>query len=124
MLLERSRQIADRGVYAYVALNPVELLNGLATLLALVLSWPIARWLGITYASFLVVMVLSPLVAGGLVSMGLFTSVLFPMFIYLVSGTCPAAELEGVAGLRLGAVAGDVGGGVLHLAAALLRSES
>ena len=83
LLLERYHLVAEQGIYVYASRRPVELFNGLAALLALALVWPVARRLGISYASFLVIIVVPALMAGGFLSIGRFTSVLFPMFIYL-----------------------------------------
>ena len=83
LMRDRFGLIGSQGLDTYLSRRPVEFLNGLATLFALALFLPIARRLGLAYASFLVVMVIPPLVAGGLYSMGRFTSVLFPMFVYL-----------------------------------------
>ncbi len=85
LLADRIQYVSERGWYAYAQRRPVELLNGLASLFALVLTVPVARRLGLAYASFVVVMVLPPLLAGGLLSMGRFTSVFFPLFIYLAA---------------------------------------
>ena len=83
LILERYNLVIQHGFYVYLASSPAELVNGLAALLAVALVWPVWRRLGISYASLMVVVVVPPLLAGGFVSLGRFTSVLFPMFVYL-----------------------------------------
>jgi hypothetical protein len=50
---------------------------------ALLLTWPVARRLGLAYAVLLLLMLVPPLAAGGFMSMGRVTSTLFPLFLYL-----------------------------------------
>ena len=75
--------IASEGVGGYVASLPLDVLNGLGVMFVLVTVWPVARRLGLAYAVFLLINILPPLAAGGLVSAGRFSSVLFPSFIWL-----------------------------------------
>ncbi len=79
------RDVFSRGLYHYAANDPFGLLNLMATLFALALVWPVVRRFGVAYGVFLVVSLLPPLLAGGLVSMGRITAVLFPLFLYLAS---------------------------------------
>ena len=58
-------------------------MNGAATVVALLLTWPVARRIGLAYAVLLLLMLLPPLAAGGFMSMGRVTSTLFPLFLYL-----------------------------------------
>jgi hypothetical protein len=74
---------SELGVYQYSQNQPTEVLNGGATIVALLLTWPIARRIGLAYALFLLLMLLPPLAAGGFLSMGRVTSTLFPLFLYL-----------------------------------------
>jgi hypothetical protein len=73
----------ELGVYEYSQRQPVDLVNSAASVLALVLTWPVARRLGVAYAALLLLMVVPPLAAGGFMSMGRVTSTLFPLFLYL-----------------------------------------
>jgi len=50
-----------------------------------VAAWPVARKLGVAYAVFILINMLPPLAAGGLVSAGRVSSVLFPAFIWFAS---------------------------------------
>ncbi len=58
-------------------------LNGAGALFALVSIWPVTRRLGSAYGVFVALGVLVPLVNGGVDSMGRYTSVLFPSFVWL-----------------------------------------
>ena len=73
----------ELGVYEYSQRQPVDLVNAIATVAALLLTWPVARRLGLSYAVLLLLMLLPPLAAGGFMSMGRVTSTLFPLFVYL-----------------------------------------
>ena len=81
--------IANAGVGGYVASLPLDVLNGLGVVFVLATAWPVARRLGLAYAVFLLINILPPLAAGGLVSAGRFSSVLFPSFIWLAGAVPP-----------------------------------
>jgi hypothetical protein len=74
---------SEIGVYEYTQRQPVDLVNGAATIVALLLTWPVTRRLGLAYTVLLLLMLLPPLAAGGFMSMGRVTSTLFPLFLYL-----------------------------------------
>jgi hypothetical protein len=74
---------SELGVYEYSQRQPVDMVNGIAAIAALLLTWPVARRLGVSYAVLLLLMLLPPLAAGGFMSMGRVTSTLFPLFLYL-----------------------------------------
>jgi hypothetical protein len=74
---------SEIGVYQYSQNQPNDILNGGASIMVLLLTWPVARRIGLAYALFLLLMVLPPLAAGGFLSMGRVTSTLFPLFLYL-----------------------------------------
>ncbi len=69
-----------QGVIQYLWSAPVELLNGAALLLALVLLPTITRRLGYASAAFVLVNLIPPVMAGGLLSIGRLTVTLFPVF--------------------------------------------
>jgi len=100
--------IASRGLMSYIATWPIEVLNVLAAWLALLAVWPIARRLGLVWASLAAVLIVPPLLFGGVLSAGRLTAVLFPLFLYLasvLSDRRAAALACGFAGLQgLGAV--------------------
>jgi hypothetical protein len=103
LLTDRMTFIAEQGLYTYSVNQPIELLNAVPALLALVLAIPVARRLGPAYALLLVVMVLPPLARGGFLSLGRLTSTLFPIFLYLgcaLRGSTRAAVVTACAGLQ------------------------
>ena len=55
----------------------------IAVLFVLTTVWPIGRRIGLPYAAMILVNMVTPLLMGGLLSMGRVTSVLFPLFIWL-----------------------------------------
>ena len=77
--------VAEHGLLSYVQAVPVTALNGLAAALAVGLLWPVARRAGIAYALFVIVNLAPALASGGLMSIGRFTSTLFPLFFALAS---------------------------------------
>ena len=77
------KTLADIGIVQYVGAWPWRTLNLAPTLLSLGTVWPIARRLGVAAGAFVLVNTLLPLLNGGLVSMGRYTSVLFPIFVWL-----------------------------------------
>ena len=78
-------EISDRGVVRYVEAAPVTVLNGLAAALALVLLWPVGRVAGLAYALFVLATLAPAIASGGLMSVGRFTSTLFPLFLALAA---------------------------------------
>lgn len=85
LVTDRYEYLAYQGLYAYTSQVPSDLLNGLGALFVLVAAWPVARRLGLAYAVFILINILPPLAAGGLLSAGRFASVLFPAFVWLAS---------------------------------------
>jgi len=75
--------IAEHGVARYVEAQPVTVLNGLAAAMAAALLWPVMRTAGLPYAVFVFVNLVPALASGGLMSVGRFTSTLFPLFFAL-----------------------------------------
>ncbi len=65
----------------------------LATLFALAAIVPIHRRLGLAYALLVALAVVPPLLAHGILSMGRFTSVLFPLFLWLAAAI-PAGRIR------------------------------
>jgi hypothetical protein len=74
---------ANLGVVRWIAERPVDALNGAALIFMLAMIWPVWRRLGLAWAALIVVNVLPPLFAGGLLSMGRITSTVFPAFVAL-----------------------------------------
>ena len=66
--------------------------------------WPVYRRFGLPFAVFILITIVPPMSAGGMLSMGRVTSVLFPVFLWLgaavparhrVAWTCLFAVLQG-----------------------------
>lgn len=85
LVTDRYEYLANGGLYEYTSQLPADLLNGLGALFVLMAAWPVARRLGLAYAVFIVINILPPLAAGGFLSAGRFSSVLFPAFVWLAS---------------------------------------
>jgi Mannosyltransferase (PIG-V) len=77
--------IVDAGVLEYVSNEPYDLLNALGVLFVLFAAWPVYRRFGMAYTAFILVTIVPPLAAGGLMSAGRFSSVLFPAFLALAA---------------------------------------
>jgi hypothetical protein len=86
---DRVNIIANVGVGGYVASLPLDVINALGVCFVLAAVWPVGRKLGLAYAVLILVFILPPLAAGGLVSAGRFSSVLFPAFIWLAAVVPP-----------------------------------
>lgn len=94
LVADRYEFIARAGVLGYVSTLPYDLLNALGVIFVLAAAWPVARRLGIAYAVFILINILPPLAAGGLVSAGRVSSGLFPAFIWL-AGAVPRQHRAG-----------------------------
>lgn len=75
--------LADVGVLRYLEGAPVTTMNGLAALMALVLLWRVTKAAGPPYTLFVLVNLVPAIASGGLLSVGRFTSTLFPLFFAL-----------------------------------------
>jgi hypothetical protein len=91
LVTERFNYIATKGFYAYTAELPDDLLQGAAVVFVLIAVWGVIRRFGLAYGVFILVNILPPLAAGGLLSAGRLTSVLFPAFMWLAAVT-PARQ--------------------------------
>jgi hypothetical protein len=89
IFLDRFGFIADNGLYHYAATQTIDFFYSIAVLLALVAVVPVYRRFGLPYAVFIVLNVLPPMSAGGMLSMGRVTSIVFPVFLWL-GGAVPA----------------------------------
>ena len=83
LVVERYQYIAANGWYGYTASLPIDLINAVGALFVLGLIWPTTRRLGAAYGLFVVINLFTPLLAGGLLSIGRVTCVLFPVFFWL-----------------------------------------
>lgn len=89
LVAERYRWISESGFYVYSSTLPGDLVNGLGALFVLVAAVPVARRLGVAYAVFILVNILPPMAAGGLLSVGRFSSVMFPAFVWFAAVVPP-----------------------------------
>jgi hypothetical protein len=83
--------LTDEGLLHVVEGVPYDTLNSLGLIFALVMLWSVLRRLGPAYAVFVVVNVVPPMLAGGVLSMGRLTATLFPLFLALAATTSPRA---------------------------------
>lgn len=83
LVIDRVGFIATNGLYAYASTQTIDLFYLTAVLFVLGSAWPVYKRFGLPYAVMLLVNVLPPLAAGGLLSMGRVTSVLFPAFFWM-----------------------------------------
>ena len=81
LVSEHYRYLNTYGFDRYTADLPIDLLNGLGVAFTLALVWPMWRRFGLAFPTYVALTVLSPLLAGGLLSMGRVTCVLFPTFL-------------------------------------------
>jgi hypothetical protein len=83
LVSQQSQTIGEHGLYNYAATRTLDAVQLIAVLFVLATVWPIARRVGVPYAAMILVNLVTPLLMGGLLSMGRVTSVLFPLFIWL-----------------------------------------
>jgi hypothetical protein len=76
-------RIEDEGLMRAIALVPIDMMNAMAFLFALLMLWPVFRRIGAAASIFVIVNIVPPVLAGGFMSMGRITSTLFPVFIAL-----------------------------------------
>jgi hypothetical protein len=81
--------VVQNGLYAYTSAAGMEVLHVLFFLLAMGLAVPIAWRLGAAYSVLIAAILVPPLLAGGWLSMGRMTVVLFPLYVYLGTALAP-----------------------------------
>jgi hypothetical protein len=94
--------IAEEGVPNVVRYVPYDTLNSLAVIFALLMLWPVIRRTGLACAVFVVVILVPPLLAGGVLSMGRVTATVFPLFLALAAIVPPRAVLPLVTAFAMG----------------------
>jgi len=87
-------RMTEQGVVQYSETAPLTILNGMAAVMALLLLWRVGRAAGLAYVAFVVVNLLPAIVSGGLMSVGRFTSTLFPLF-FALALVVPERHLTG-----------------------------
>lgn len=85
--------IANNGWYTYASTQTIDMFYLLAVLLCLAAVWPVYRRYGLALAALIPITILPPMAAGGLLSMGRVTSILFPVFLWL-GGAIPARHRQ------------------------------
>jgi hypothetical protein len=85
LVSQQSQSIGEHGLYTYAATRTLDAVQLVAVLLVFATVWPVARRLGLPYAAMILVNMITPLLMGGLLSMGRVTSVLFPVFLWLAT---------------------------------------
>jgi hypothetical protein len=83
--------LTDEGLLQVVEGVPYDTLNSLGLIFALLMLWPVLRRLGPAYAVFVLVNLVPPMLAGGVLSMGRLTATLFPLFLALAATVPPRA---------------------------------
>ena len=77
------RRVQEHGVMGLAANDPFSVLNGAALLFAIGMAWPVCRRLGAAWSCYVVLIVVLPALAGGVLSMGRITATIFPIFLAL-----------------------------------------
>jgi Mannosyltransferase (PIG-V) len=77
--------IEHAGLSAYLAVGGYDVLNMLGAIFALAAVWSVGRQMGLAYAALILVVTVPPIASGGWLSAGRFSSVLFPMFVWLAA---------------------------------------
>lgn len=77
--------LSSRGLLRLITEYPYQSLNAIGLVFALALVVPVWRHLGAAWTAHVLVNVVPPLLAGGLLSMGRLTATLFPLFIALAA---------------------------------------
>jgi Gpi18-like mannosyltransferase len=91
---DRIKYIEANGLYNYVTVLCLDLLNAIPIVFAFASLWPVYRRFGAPYAAMILVNVALPLLMGGVLSMGRVTCVLFPIFLWL-GAAIPARHRSG-----------------------------
>jgi hypothetical protein len=93
--------LRDEPLVQVIAGVPYSALNTMGVLFALVLTYPVFRRLGLAWGVFVLINLVPPLFAGGVLSMGRLTSTLFPIFFALALLIRPLSLPAWVAGFAL-----------------------
>lgn len=83
LVSDRVDFVASNGVYNYVSTQAIDLFYLFGVVFMLAAVWPVYRRFGLPYAVLLLVNLLPPMAAGGMLSMGRVTAVLFPAFLWM-----------------------------------------
>lgn len=85
VVTDRVGYIMDNGLYDYASSQALDMFYLASVLFILSAVWPVYRRFGLPYAALLLVNLIPPMLAGGLLSIGRVTSTLFPAFLWLAA---------------------------------------
>ncbi len=94
--------ITDEGLFHVIEGVPFDTLNSLGLIFVLLMLWPVVRRLGPAFALFILINVVPPMLAGGVLSMGRLTATLFPAFLALAAISSPRAVTALVTAFAIG----------------------
>jgi len=77
--------MAESGPYIFTVALPFDTLNAVGALFVIFTALPVWRRFGLPYAVFILINILPPLAAGGFLSTGRLSAVLFPAFLWLAT---------------------------------------
>jgi hypothetical protein len=80
-ILSFMQALRDEPWLQLIVNNPYNAINAVGVIFALAMTYPVFRKLGLAWGVFVLINLVPPLVAGGLLSMGRLTSTLFPLFL-------------------------------------------
>jgi hypothetical protein len=95
-------QLRALGPVRYIGTDPLDAMNFMALAFGLSSLWPVTRRLGLPYGVFVLANIALPALSGGLESVGRYSSVLFPSFIWLGAMTPVAVRPAVLVLLALG----------------------
>jgi Mannosyltransferase (PIG-V) len=84
-IIDAMSYIESQGLLRAAAARPIDTLDAMSLVFAGAMVIPVVRHVGVAWAVFVLINIVPPLVAGGLMSMGRITSTLFPMYIALAA---------------------------------------
>ncbi len=90
-VLHLAQRLRDEPFLPLLINDPFNAINAIGVVFALALTYAVFRRVGFAWGVFVLISLLPPLFAGGLVSMGRLTSTLFPLFIALAALLPPRA---------------------------------
>lgn len=93
--------LRDEPFLQVIANTPFNAINAIGVLFALALTYPVFRRLGPAWGVFVLINVVPPLFAGGVLSMGRLTSTLFPLFLALAALVPPRSVPAWAAGFGI-----------------------
>ncbi len=79
--------LVDEGLLTIMQGVPYDTLNCAGLIFALAMLWPVVRRLGPAFGVFILINIVPPMLAGGVLSMGRLTATLFPLFLALAAIT-------------------------------------